>query len=343
MTQMANAPPIECLPSLALPGGHEPQSVGDAQWVELPRRFAFTFAGLSVGAVSCCCMSLVRPLGQPPYLLTPTALRMLPEGARALHISQPIVAMLPRVSRLGRGICYVPTQGRRYLIDLTGSFAGYLSKLQKETRHNLRRRVRRYAEACGGTVEWREFRHVSEMIEFHRLASEVSSKTYQHRLLRAGIDAAPSFREELVRGALADRVRGYLLFHRGSPIAYQLARARSTDLVFEKTGFDPAYAAHSPGMVLHHVILEQLFASGEFRQLDFGEGAYEYKASLATGSIEAAEIYWFPWSLRNAAFVVSHSAVAAIGGLLRAALEAFGIAQRVKKLVRQRLRRAARS
>lgn len=68
-------------------------------------------------------------------------------------------------------------------------------------------------------MEWREFCSASDMTEFHRLASEVSTKSYQHRLLRAGIDGSLTFRENIIRDALEDRVRRYILFHRVVPIA----------------------------------------------------------------------------------------------------------------------------
>jgi hypothetical protein len=359
MIQMANVPSIEHLPA---PGPGEPEvraapaaglttiaapasdqaSGGDGQWVELPRRFIFTFAGLFVGAVKFRCMALLLPLGQPPYPLNPALFRLLPEGVRALHVLQTISAKLPRISRLGPGICYVPAQGTRFFIDLNGSFEAYLGKFNKKTRDTMRRKIRLFTRASNGSVGWREFRCAKDMAEFHRLASGVSRKTYQHRLLRAGIDTSSSFREEMVRGAMEGQSRGYILLRQETAIAYMFCQARCGDLVVEQMGFDPSFAADSPGSVLSWFMLEGLFASGEFRRLDLGEGAYPYKAHLATGSVEVAEIYCFPWSIRNAAFVLMHSVVAGASSLLRSAIEALGVLQRLKKMVRYGIGRALR-
>jgi CelD/BcsL family acetyltransferase involved in cellulose biosynthesis len=287
-------------------------------------------------------MALLGPLGQPPYPLTPSLFRLLPEGVRALHITQTISAKLPRVSRIGRGICYVPLQGTRFFIDLNGSFEAYIGKFNKKTRETMRRKIRLFTRACNGSLEWREFSCAREMAEFHSLASSVSRKTYQHRLLRAGIDTSSCFREAIVRGVMGQS-RGYILFRQRTPIAYMFCQVRCCDLVIGQMGFDPSFAADSPGSLLLWFVLGRLFASGEFRRLDLGEGAYRYKARLATGSVEVAEIYVFPWNFRNAALVLTHSAAAGAASLLRSALEALGVAGCLKKMTRYGIGRAVRS
>jgi hypothetical protein len=318
-------------------------SGSDGQWLELTRHIRFTFAGMFVGAVSFRCMTLVGPLGRRAYPLTPSLYNLLPEGVRALHIcSQTISAKLPRVSRLGRGICYVPLQGRRYFIDLDGSFEAYLGKFSAKTRNTMRRKIRRFTQPSNGPAHWREFRYAEDMATFHSLASEVSGKGYQHRLLRAGIDPSPSFREEIARRAIEGHLRGYILFRQQTPIAYMFCQGRYGDLVVEKMGFDPSFAGDSPGLVLLCLTLQRLFAGGEFRRLDLGEGEYPYKAHLATGSVEVAEIYCFPWNLRNAAFVATHSAVTGAASLLRSTLQVIGVAQGLKKMIRRGIGRTPR-
>lgn len=137
-------------------------------------------------------------------------------------------------------------------------------------------------------------------------------------------------------------MRGYVLFHRGTPIAYLFCRARGTDLLIENVGFDPSFAAYAPGMVLNYLILCRLFAGDRFRRLDFGPGEYPYKARLATGSIEAAEIYCFPWSFRSAALVALHIAVSGASAVLTSTLELLGVAQQLKTLIRHRIHHAPR-
>src|SRR4029077_20369189 len=110
----------------------------DGRWLELTRHFRFTLAGMFIGAVSVRCMTLLGPLGRRPQPLTPSLFDLLPDGARALHIcAQTISARLPRVSRLGRAIRYVPLQGRRFFVDLNGSFEAYFGKFSAKTRNTM--------------------------------------------------------------------------------------------------------------------------------------------------------------------------------------------------------------
>jgi CelD/BcsL family acetyltransferase involved in cellulose biosynthesis len=161
--------------------------------------------------------------------------------------------------------------------------------------------------------------------------------------LRAKSHAKPTSIGCFIRGATAGQVRGYILFRQETPIAYMYCRARGCDLVFEKTGFDPLLAAHSPGFVILWFALQRLFTDGEFRRFDFGEGEYPHKEHMATGSVEVAELYCFPWGFRNGALVAMHSAVVGAAQLLAFTLEIFGLKQRLKRVIRRGIPRALRS
>lgn len=327
-----------CAVAAPRPPGSEPSPPppgGAEQWVDMRRHISLTFAGVSLGTTTVRCLALVGALGRPAHPLTPAVLDRLPPGARAVYLSsQTIARRLPTVFTLGRGFCYVPLQGARLFIDLNGSFDAYLGKFSAKTRNTMRRKMRRFVEAESGGAAFREFRRPDEMPEFHALAAEVSRKGYQHRLLRAGIDPSPAFLDDLSRRAAGGEVRGYILSRGGRAIAYMFCEARCGDLVVDKMGFDPACGADSPGLVLLSMALRHLFDGGEFRRLDLGEGVYPYKEHLATGSIDVAEIFCFPRTVRNAALVGLHLGSGAASAVLRSALEALGLAHRLKKIIR---------
>jgi Acetyltransferase (GNAT) domain len=329
--------PLSATPSGALGIGAATAgegSVCNGEWVEQSRDMTFTFAGIFLGSVRFRCITLLRPLHQLPYRLSLSLLDQLPEGVHALHISQAISTKLPRVSLFKRGIYYVPLQGRRFFIDLSGPFEAYLGKFKTKKRSEIRRQIRRFTQARNCCL--REYRDGKDITEFHSLAREVSRKTYQHRLLCAGIEASPSsFREQIVRNGTSCRWRGYILFRQQMPIAYNFCQERCGDLVGCSMGFDPSFAADRPGALLFWLVLQRLFAGGEFRRLDLGEGEYPFKEHLATGGVDVAEIYYFPWNFRNCGFVALHSTLAAATNLLNFTLEIFGIGQRLKKMIRQ--------
>ena len=58
------------------------------------------------------------------------------------------------------------------------------------------------------------------MAEFHHLAREISAKTYQERLLDAGLPADESYLEILQALASRDQVRAFILFHQDVQAAY---------------------------------------------------------------------------------------------------------------------------
>jgi Acetyltransferase (GNAT) domain len=283
-------------------------------------------------------MILMRVLGEPEYPITSGLLDLIPPGVRALQIrSQPIAAHLPRISRIGRGIRYVPTQGRRFFIDLDGSLNAYLAKFKKKARYTIKRTIRIFAEFSGDSVQWQEYSHPAQMPEFRALAIKVSRKSYQHRQLRAGLDDSPSYWDEIVSCAADDRMRGHILFSRGTPVAYSLCRAFSDVLVCEKVGFDPAYAAYSPGLVLFYLVLQRLFSGDRFRCFDLGPGEYPYKARFATASIFTAEIYYFPFTYRNAWLVGVHTGFNVAEDLLKSILSSMELKRALKKVLRRGL------
>jgi hypothetical protein len=329
--------------SMTMPAvAQDPDSGADGPWVALKERLPFVFNGIFLGTVIVRSMTLFRQLGQPPLPINPSLFGRIPESARALHISgQTISAKLPRVSLLSNGLCYVLSQDKRFFIDLSGSFEAYLGKLNKRWRYTIRRKLKLFSQIPDGVSRWREYRSPTDIAEFYHLAGEVFRKTWQHRQLRWEMDAS---QEELISRATGSRSRGYILFHEQTPIAYILCQAWHGDLVLRKVGFDQLFGSESPGSVLLWLVIEQLFTNTEFRRLDFGVGAMPYKAHFATGSIEAAEIYCFPWNFRNVALVFSHAALNEVATAVRSTLQALGVAQRLKKMIRYVMtRRSERS
>jgi len=263
-------------------------------------------------------------------------LELLDAGGAALVRSHPIREPLPRVSLLPGVVRYVPAQYTRHYVDLEGDFEGYLKKFSSKSRSTLGRKVRKFAEASGGEIDWREYRTGEELREFHRLARQVSERTYQENLLRSGLPEGEAFLRELDELASQDQARGYLLFHGGKPIAYLCCPAEADVLLYEYVGYDPEFQSASPGTVLQYLVLERLFAEGRFRILDFTEGEGPHKEFFATGSQLCADLYYFrrtPWNL---ALVYAHSGLHGLSRRAVSLLSRLGVKDRLKKWLRAR-------
>lgn len=308
-------------------------------WVEKPARLRFTLAGgvvFSAEFPALCwalrldldCFRRTLPQGvsaEPPVWTG------IPAQVRATRLHVPCARPYPRVTILHDTIRYAPSHYRRFYIEIQGGFEDYLRKFSGRTRSTWRRKVRRFASASGGAIDFQEYGRAATMSEFLVLARRVSEKTYQERLLDAGIPATGWYREQILQAAARDEVRGYLLFHQGQPVAYALCAADEDTLVVERIGFDPDFAYLNPGTVLLYLLLEKLFAGKRFHILDLGRGEFPYKEHYATGNIPCAEIYYFRRSASNLLLVCAHAAAEMLSGALKSGLEVLGLKDKVRR------------
>lgn len=268
--------------------------------------------------------------------MTPPA--PLPNGIDAVVIrSHPVNGALPRISKTGEFLRYVPMTYRRFCTDLqSGTFQDYLKKHSRKSRATLLRKVRRFADASGGVIDYREYRSASEMATFYRLARAVSRHSYQETLLGSGLPSHELFVQELERLAEQDLVRGYILSFEQRPIAYILCPALGDVLLYQYVGYDPAFARWSPGSVLQYCALETLFQQRRFRLFDFTEGEGQHKELFASHVTQCADVYYFKRSLGRHALVALHAGTLRCSRIIGQALACLHLKTSFKKWMRQR-------
>lgn len=246
----------------------------------------------------------------------------------------PVANPMPAVTSVGDYLCYVPLQYPHCHIEFSGSFDDYQRKFSAKTRATLSRKVRKYAEHCGGSIRLVRYRTVSEIHEFLRHAREVSAKTYQERLLDAGIPDTDAFVGNVQALASADRVRAFILFDGEKPVSYLYCPVDDGVLTYAFLGYDPDYLKLSVGTVLHWLAIKQLFEEGRFRYLDFTEGYSEHKRLFATHQLPCANVIFLRKSARNAALIYLHLAVDRFSRSLGRILDRLGLKARIKRLLR---------
>lgn len=240
----------------------------------------------------------------------------------------------PVLRKSGNYLCYVASQYPRYYIDMHLSFSEYKSKFSAKTRSTLSRKVRKYAEYCGGSIQWKVYRSTEEMTEFFRLARIVSVKTYQERLLDAGLPGSEAFRLQMEQLAQEDRVRGFILFHQGQPVSYLYCPVSNGVVIYAFLGYDPAYMNFSVGTVLQWLALEHLFEEKVFRFFDFTEGQSEHKKLFATHSVQCANVFFIRSNLSNLCLLHAQKAVNQFSRWTGDRLDQFGFKATVKRLMR---------
>ncbi len=195
----------------------------------------------------------------------------------------------------------------RYFVDLAAGEAAWRAGLSGQTRSTLKRKAKKAAAASGGVLDVRRFRSPEELAVFHPVARTLAEKTYQERLMAAGLPGDAAFFHRMQTLAAADAVRAWLLYIGEAPAAYLWSSAHGDTLRYDYVGHDPAFAALSPGSVLMEAALADLFAD-RFLRFDFTEGEGQHKRSMASGGVACRDLLLLRPTIAN------RGALALVGG-----------------------------
>lgn len=223
---------------------------------------------------------------------------------------------------------------RRHYIDMRGSFEDYLARFSGKTRSTLRRKMRRLAEEVGSSLELSEHRTPAEIEAFLAEAVPLSARTYQGRLLDAGLPEDEASRTAMLAKAGDGQMRCFLLRAQGKAIAYLSLPVESETLVYAHLGYDPDWARLSPGTVLQMHALDSLFAEQRFRWFDFTEGEGAHKAMFGTDSVECASFLLLKGDVTNRLLLGSLAAFDGSVAAARALAEKSGALAQARKLLR---------
>lgn len=224
---------------------------------------------------------------------------------------------------------------RRHFIAMDGTFEDYLDQFSGKTRSTLRRKRRKLETAGGGTLDLRAYRTPDEIDAFFAHALPLSRKTYQARLLDAGLPETRAERAHARKRADDDRLRAFLLFLDGKAIAYLYLPVEGSTLVYAFLGYDPDHAALSPGTVLQMAALEELFAEERFAYFDFTEGEGAHKAMFGTSSVECASFLLLKPTRANHMLLAAQSAFEGAVGAGKALAEKLGLSNRLRQALRR--------
>lgn len=222
----------------------------------------------------------------------------------------------------------------RHLVDMTTTYEDYLAKFSGKTRSTLKRKLRKFQDLSGGTIDWREYRTPEELAQFLPMALELSAKTYQERLLDAGLPTSPAFKEKALDRAAKGQVRAYLLFLDKKPVSYLYLPLEGDCAIYAYLGYDPAHAEHSPGTVLHLLASERLFADPAVATFDFTEGAGQHKQMFATHSKQCVDVVLLKSTLSMRLLTGAHAVFTRSEASVARALDEVGLKRRLKKFLR---------
>ena len=208
---------------------------------------------------------------------------------------------------------------RHHVVMVDGDFDRWWQGFSARTRSTLSRKARRLADRFDGGFTIEAYRTPDEVRHFMTAAQPLARRTYQARLLGAGLPTDEAAVIRAIAAAEEDALRCFLLVADGRAIAYLYLPVRDDVLIYAHLGYDPDFADLSPGTVLHVEAMRRLYAERRFRAFDFTEGDGAHKAQFGRAAVPCADVIAMRATLRN------RLALAALRG-------ADGFARRAKML-----------
>lgn len=232
-------------------------------------------------------------------------------------------------------IVYIPEKYNRFYTRLDQSFDQYKQSFKSKTRSGIQRKVNKFAKLSGGEIDFRVYTSAEDMQEFLLHATQLTEKTYQTKLLDAGLPADEKYRAQVIEMAKQNKVRAFLLFKENQPVSYLLLDAVGDTLVYRYLGYDPNESKTSPGTVLHWLALQFLTDQDQFKYLDFTEGEGQQKRTFGTESVYCANIYWLNKNAKNLVLVYGQVMLNRLSTSLGSMLDSIGIKTKLKKFLRR--------
>ena len=140
--------------------------------------------------------------------------------------------------------------------------------------------------------------------------------------------------ERLRAVAALGHLRSYLLTEDGEAIAFVVGFQYRGRYTYEETGFDPARSAVSPGSVLTHGVVEDLFRHDTPVELDFGFGDGAYKRTFGNCTEDVCSMYLVPFG-RWRVILGMQQALNGADVIARRMITKAGLAGRVRRLLKR--------
>jgi hypothetical protein len=262
--------------------------------------------------------------------------QLLPSNADGVIVrGLPAYGFSEGIHRYDDAIQYVSKYQTSHLVEIDGQFDAYLAAtLTTKSRQNITRAVRKFKAQNQDINILEVFTEASEMSRFLLEAAEISSHTFQSKLLNVGLANTPGRQAHLQKTATEGDARGYVLRLQGKAIAFAWCRQKNNRLIYDVIGYLPEHANHSPGTVLLYLILEDLFTIRKYEALDFGSGHAHYKSMFSTREELLVDAFLFRCTYKNRLLTSLHHRMLNLSIFVSKALDQLGLKAVVKKVFR---------
>lgn len=208
--------------------------------------------------------------------------------------------------KVGGATAYRPHGDRPFhFVTLPPTFDEYESMFSAKRRYNLRRNVRKMAEAHDGQLEVRHANGADDIDFLVQSARSVLEASWKARRLADPTPDSMQDLDQLRRLAQAGMVRAFVLLAGGSPVAFFIGYLYRGVYHYADLAYRESHAAHSPGTVLLYLAIKDLIERDHARFINFGVTDAQFKQVFADQHTEDAEVLILKpgawnWLLRTA-------------------------------------------
>jgi hypothetical protein len=219
-------------------------------------------------------------------------------------------------------------------IDFPATLDLYWEGFSSKTRSTMRRKVKKLAKDTGKEVTLVRYDSGEDLEKYAAHTSSISKRSYQYHLLGQGIQDESRFLARCREAASHGWLRGYVLLLGGEPVAFMHGWQYRGVYLYLETGYDQELRTHSPGTVLHIMVIEDMFAHDTPRVFEFGVHG-EQKATFGNASHRAAEVFLIRPSVYPMVATGLYRLSNAGTEAAKKVLERYGVKDKVKQMIRR--------
>ena len=224
---------------------------------------------------------------------------------------------------------------KHYYIEMPNSYEEYMSSFKSKTRSNRLREYNRIEKAAGKGLNLIKYTQKKQVIDFLQKSELIARRTYQWHLFNEKICCDDNMVKKCSFLANMGWLRSYILCNGDSPISFVFGYQYKNIYIYEQLGHDPEWAKLSPGNVLLHMILQDLFTYNRPTFFDFGGGGGKYKEIHSTYSIDEVNLLLFRKTLKGIILNLVKSSSANANRIAVKVLNKLGIKDKIKSYFRK--------
>jgi hypothetical protein len=228
---------------------------------------------------------------------------------------------------------------QHWRLELPESYDAFLASRSKSTRESVKRYGKKLEKTFGHRLRLDVLDEPGDLGRILEDLDLVAAKTYQAGLGVAFANAEEQ-RRKVTLGLERGWFRAWVLYVDEQPVAFWPGYVYNRTFTIGIPGYDPAFAEHRVGTYVQMRLIADLCADDAVDAVDYGRGDAEYKRRFGSESWEEQDVVAFAPTFRAMRVNATRNAVVGAGRGAQAALAKVGLADKVKKRWRERLRRS---